>query len=128
MPHPGHFICASDCKFHLNTYVGNYVVSTIGEYLPDAPIREIIAKSRKVKLTGMGDARKSAYMDKIGYEDIGYGRKYETMVFRAVKSKENKCCPYRMAVSSESDFRGYTTPENAYAGHLELCEEWAKKE
>jgi hypothetical protein len=43
--HAGHFICAEWCRFHLCTQVGPYLISTVGEYVPDAPVREILAQS-----------------------------------------------------------------------------------
>jgi len=126
MPHAGHFILGYKCQFRLNTYVGKYIVSTVGEYLPDSQVREILAKSRGVTLEGKGDEREADYMNKIGYEEIGYKRIYETMVFRAEKSIYH-CCPYRMMVSEEMDFRGYNTAADAYNGHLRLCKKWSKK-
>jgi hypothetical protein len=99
MPHPGHFIGGPDCRFHLNTYVGKYIVSTGGEYTP-----------------GGTDISR----------EIGYGRKYETMVFKAFKSQA-KCCPYRQADGSSLDFVGYTTAETAFLGHVKLCHKWSKK-
>jgi hypothetical protein len=35
MRHPAHFIGAGDCQFFLATYVGTYIVSTVGERLSD---------------------------------------------------------------------------------------------
>lgn len=32
--HPGHFIAAYSCHFWLNTTIGNYRISTIGDYQP----------------------------------------------------------------------------------------------
>lgn len=49
MPHPAHFICSDHCRFVLATYVGGYIVSTVGEHVPDSATREIIAESRGVK-------------------------------------------------------------------------------
>jgi len=126
MPHPAHFICAEDCKFFLATKIGKYIVSTVGEYFPDAPIREIFAESRKIKLEGMGDARRADYMKKIGFEKIGFGRLYETMVFIARKSPECNVCPFVIASSSYVDFYGYKTPEEAYKGHMKLCNKYSK--
>lgn len=125
MPHPGHFICSDNCKFHLFTYVGKYMVSTVGELFFDSAVREITAESRGIKLEGKGDYRKHDYMKKIGYEEIGCGRKYETMVFRAVKSKD-KCCPYTAKSWDSIDFNGYNTPEDATQGHYKLCKKWSK--
>lgn len=126
MPHPAHFICARDCRFHLSTVVGKFIVSTLGEYLPDAPVREILATSRGVHLEGRGDARRSDYMKKIGYETIGYECLYETMVFKAVKSN-NKCCPYRQDSGESLDFAGYNDEGEAYKGHLAMCRKWVRR-
>jgi hypothetical protein len=99
MPHAGHFICADRCKFRLNTYVGEYIVSTVGE----------------MYLTLDGEEK---------LETVGCDRLYETMVFKAVKSN-NQCCPYRIVVEKEVDFKGYNKPEDARRGHLELCQKWS---
>lgn len=32
----GHFCCSYQCRYHLCTRIGNYLVSTIGAYFPDA--------------------------------------------------------------------------------------------
>lgn len=126
MPHPGHFICGFDCRFRLNTYVpSGYIVSTVGEYFPDEGTREVLAKSRGIKLEGIGDSRRADYMKKIGFEEIGFGRKYETMVFRAAKSKDSTCCPYEISDFTELDFSGYNDPGVALSGHMELCQKWA---
>ena len=126
MPHPGHFIGSRDCRFQLNTYVGKYIISTVGEYLPDSQVREILAESRGIKLEGKGDERLADFMKKHGYEEIGLNRKYETMVFPAMKSKY-KCCPY-IKQSSIIDFAGYNTAEDAFKGHYKMCRKWARKQ
>jgi len=125
MPHPGHFICGSDCRFHLSTYVNGYIVSTVGELLPEESSREIHAEVRGIKLEGRGDARRADFLDKCGYVDIGYDRKYETMVFKAMKSKE-VCCPWRMAGGSELDFEGYNDPGDACRGHMCMVEKYGR--
>jgi hypothetical protein len=126
MPHPGHFCAASMCKFFLNTYVGGYVVSTVGEMLPDETCREILAESRGIKLEGRGDARCADYMKKIGWEDIGFDRKYETMVFKAQKSK-TLCCPWRQLRGEDKDMEGYSDAVAAFKGHMKMCKKWAKR-
>lgn len=129
-PHPGHLIVARDCRFHLNTYVGDFIVSTVGEYLPDAPVREILAQSSGITLQGRGDARLADFMRKLGYQDIGCQRLYETMVFRATHAPggpHEECCLYRMADAEEVDFAGYNNPRDAYEGHLAMCEKWSQK-
>mgnify|MGYP001617863885 CR=1 FL=1 len=130
MSHAGHFICGNDCRFKLNTFVGKYIVSTVGELWSDRKVREIHAEvsdpkwlmeNRDLK----GDYFDSAYMKRFGYQEIGYARLYETMVFKAKKSK-NKCCPFTM-VSGELDFEGYNKPEQAFEGHMRMCGKWSKK-
>lgn len=129
MPHPGHFICSRDCKFFLNTYVGGYIVSTVGELWPDSQVRKITAECRKIQVNGMGDAWDADYMKKIGFEDIGFDRKYETMVFKAQRriDEYKTCCPWQIATGTELDFAPANEPNEARANHLRLCEKWSKK-
>lgn len=101
MPHAGHFICGSRCEFKLNTYVGGYIVSTVGE-MPKNP------------------------RDDSEYENIGVGRKYETMVFKAKKSK-HRCCPWVQTSGHDLDFAAYNDAASATSGHMAMCEKWAKK-
>ena len=89
-----------------------------------------MAQQRGIALEGRGDARKADYMKKIGFEDLGYQIKYETMVFKAVpapEGKEEDCCPYRMESGAEEDMLGYNNPGDAFRGHMLMCEKWSKK-
>lgn len=61
--HPAHFICGRDCRFHLATKIGRWLVSTLGEYLPDEGSREITANCK-------GDARRADYMQKMGSQEV----------------------------------------------------------
>jgi hypothetical protein len=124
-----HFICGNDCRFHMATQVGNYLISTVGEYLPDSQVREIMAKSRGIKLEGKGDAREAEFLAANGYEDIGYQRKYETMVFLAGPPCRRKDCGCGVPKINgrELDFKGYNTAKDATEGHMELCLKWSKK-
>lgn len=131
MPHPGHFICSKDCQFFLNTYIGGYIVSTVGEYWPDRQVREIHAKIFDPKWFAessslKGDSFDRAYMQRFGYEEIGCDRKYETMVFKAKKGAEI-CCPYGASNWSCIDSESYNSPLEAKNGHLKLCAKWSKK-
>jgi hypothetical protein len=131
MPHAGHLCVGHDCRFHLATWVGKYIVSTVGEYWPDRIVREIHAKIHDPKwfqenVHLKGDYFDSAYFNKFGWEEIGCGRKYETMVFKAKKSKE-KCCQYVQVSGEDVDFDGYNCPKKAREGHLRLCKKWSKK-
>jgi len=99
MPHAAHFICGNACQFKLATYVGKYIVSTVGDY-PDS-------------ITGK-------------FTNIGANRMFETMVFKAKKS-DNKCCPYEIIVEKHVDMEGYNKQEDAMEGHYKLCEKWSKR-
>lgn len=102
MPHSGHFIGGSNCRFHLATYLPNgYLVSTVGDYFP------------------RGDANEPT--------EIGWGRTHETMVFAAVKRDESCGCPFGQASGSELDFEGYSDGNAARLGHMRMCELWAEK-
>lgn len=104
MPHAAHFICADRCAFHRATYVGNWIVSTVGEMSPSI-------------LASPADKRR-------GFEKINATSFYETMVFRAEPS-ENECCPYQVADWGEVDGDRYMNAADAEKGHLALCEKWS---
>lgn len=40
--HAGHLIVAQWCRFHLCTLIGDIMVSTVGEYVPEEAVREIL--------------------------------------------------------------------------------------
>lgn len=132
MPHAGHFICGDRCRFHLATYVGKYLVSTVGEMWNERGSREIHAEVYDPKWQAENRHRKGddfdhAYFVKFGYEEIGCDRTYETMVFKAKRAKdENGCCPWRIEVSEEKDMEGYKNANDAYKGHLKMCNKWSK--
>lgn len=128
MPHAGHFICGRDCIFHLTTYVGGYIVSTIGEFWPDSRIREINAQVCGKTIKGRGDEWDANYFKEFGWEELGPGRTYETMVFKAKRApSEEICCPWRMDCGSEQDFAGYNDANAATAGHMAMCAKWSKQ-
>lgn len=133
--HAGHFICAKDCRFHLTTQVGNYLVSTVGEMWGDRQVREIHAQIHSGEWFAANKHRKgddfdSAYMRKFGFQEIGYGRKYETMAFKAGKPCQVKGCGCGLpAISGEElDFLAYNDAQSATKGHLELCKKWSKND
>lgn len=124
MPHPAHLIVSQDCRFHLATYLPTgHIVSTVGEWLPDAGAREIFADTKGIKLKGKGDERRYSFINQHGFVEIAAGRKYETMVFTAKAG--NDCCPWQVANHEELDCAGYNDAGEAYRGHLAMCEKWA---
>lgn len=126
--HAGHLIVGHDCRFHLCTLIGEYLISTVGEYWPDSDVREILAKSRGITLEGRGDAREADARRKLGYIEIGCDRKYETMVFKVTgevcKSKDcNRGMP--RIIPDELDSNGYNDAGAATKGRHEMCAKWS---
>jgi hypothetical protein len=111
-----HFVCGQWCRFHLATKVGDHLVSTIGQFIHPRHS----AGSERAEVLWIKDNPNG--------EEIGYGRTYETMVFKAGKRCEAPGCNCGLpAISgSELDFRGYNDPGAATIGHMELCEKWSK--
>lgn len=129
--HAAHLIVGQDCRFHMATVVGPWLVSTVGEYLPDSSVRDVLAQVRGITLEGKGDERRADWMTKVGFEEIGYERTYETMVFRAgtpCTLPDCHCGLPQLADASEVDFSGYNSAGDAAAGHYAMCERWASLE
>lgn len=128
----GHLIVGAWCRFHLATKVGDYLVSTVGEYWPDRVVREIHARVHDPEWLSANQHRKgddfdSAYFRKFGYETIGCDRTYETMVFKT-EDGECKCGCGLPLVSdfTELDFEAYNDAKAARAGHMMLCHKWSR--
>lgn len=114
----GHFIGGHDCKFHLCTQVGKYLVSTIGEYMPPY--------SQDPALKNMN----KPFMSKEGWMQVGFNRFYETIVFKAGKvcNSDGCDCGYPAPKNwGELGMNGYQTAGEATRGHYQMCEEWSKK-
>lgn len=74
-----------------------------------------------------GDNFDHQYLKMFGYETLGDTGLYETMVFKAKKSEEEcSCCPWRIDQNTDwdADSERYSTPENAYKGHISYCEKY----
>lgn len=132
--HAAHFICGRWCRFHLATQVGDYLVSTVGEYWPERGTREIHADVHdpfwfETNRHRKGDDFDAAYFERFGFEELGYGRTYETMVFRAGEPcKRDGCnCGLPEIDGSDLDFAGYNDAGSARAGHMRLLQKWAEK-
>lgn len=130
--HAAHFICGRWCRFHLATKVGDYLISTVGEYWPERGSREIHARIHDAKWLAKnqhlkGDYFGAAYMKRFGYDTIGCDRKYETMVFAAgPRCKAKDCgCGLPEIGGSEIDFLGYNDAGSATKGHMALCARWS---
>lgn len=128
--HVGHLCVGAWCRFHLTTHVGAYLVSTLGEYVPDAPIREILAQCRNIELEGVGDERLNSWMRQAGFEELGMDRIYESMVFPAGKPCHSRNCGCGLPeiLFPDVEMAGYLTPAAATLGHYELCHKWESEE
>lgn len=97
---PAHFVGRADCTFHLATEVGEYLVSTVGDYWPTGGAVESQA------------------------QEIGSGRLYETMVFRF----KDRCpcgCRMPLAEGNPLDAVGCNDSDTANKTHLNLCRKYA---
>lgn len=89
----GHFVAARKCRFHLTTRVGDWLVSTVGDYRPqDEPVPQ----------------------------KIGANRLYETYVFPA--QDHDECHAGLMADAMEVSAEAYSDALAAERGHMEMCE------
>jgi hypothetical protein len=107
MGRPAHFICADRCHFRMATYIpaSSVIVSTVGDYDPGESASKILGKKRPV--------------------DIGFGRKYETFVFKAYAAKDCDC-PYHIE-PSEIDTLPANDGKTANANHYAMCEKWDRR-
>jgi len=115
---PGHFIAGPHCRFHMATVVGPWLVSTVGEYVPPRHV------------AGGDDVEFKWLKENWPGEDIGSGRKYETMVFRVDRGKrcEDESCGCGMPMVAdwmEKDFSGYNNAGDATRGHILTCKIWS---
>lgn len=107
------------------------MVSTVGELWQDRAVREIHAQVRDPEWLVMnvhlkGDDFDHAYMQKFGYQEIGYDRKYETMVFE-ITGEECQCgCGLPKIVPSELDSSSYNDAKAATEGHEKICRKWER--
>ena len=96
----GHFIGAANCLLHLHTRVGDFRISTVGDYRP------------------RGDQ---------GPQSIGAGEEslFETFVFPVVGKGHHG--EGEVLSWSEIDSEWYSTPEDAERGHMDFCRKYAER-
>lgn len=107
--HAAHLIVGSSCQFHLATRVGDYIVSTVGEYRSETDHPD-------------GDRNYAETGDYAAFTTIGVGRLFETYVFRAVGSGFGKVTDY-----SEIDALPANDHDTATANHMTLCRKYARR-
>ena len=114
--HTAHFCCGRWCRFHMATLVGPWLVSTVGLYVHP-------------RNSGSHEKSEQEWLkDNPNGEEVGFGRFFETMVFKAgARCKVKGCnCGLPEISGSELDFNGYKTAGEANHGHMELCRKWSK--
>ncbi len=95
--------------------------------MPDEAVREIHCEVRGIVLEGRGDARLADYMQKVGFQEVGFARLYETMVFHAGKPCEATGCACGLPeLAGHLETHGYNTSAGAVDGHMDLCSRYAK--
>lgn len=99
---PGHFILGDRCVYHLNTVVGPWLVSTVGEL-------------------------RDAWRD--DFRPVGHDRMFETMVFRAGSpcTEDAGCGEVHIASPECLAMRAANNRREAEAAHLEVCDAWSRK-
>lgn len=109
-----HFCCGRWCRFHLATQVGKYLISTVGEYVHPS-------------MSGSSESTEEEWLKKNAPgADIGFNRKYETMVFKV--GKLCGCgCGLPSISGSEIDFAGYMTAKEATEGHYKFLKIYSRK-
>lgn len=102
--HAAHYICARRCRWHLCTQVGQWLVSSVGDF--------------RIK-------------DDEAMSPIGLEHFFETMVFRAepnlCTAPDCQCGMPKIVKWQEEEVLTYQTAGEAAAGHMRLCTKWAKR-
>jgi hypothetical protein len=127
-----HLIVGRDCRFHLATFVGPWLVSTVGEWLPDSGSWDIYAdRVGGIPTELRGADRRNWFLKNVGSLEIGAGRKYETMVFpwSGERCTDPECgCGLPIPEDwCEIDSDGYNDAGSATRGHYAMCEMWADR-
>ena len=105
--HAGHFIGSRSCQFHLNTRIGGYIVSTVGEYR--------LPKGHPVDGKSIGGEEYAEF------ESIGLGRLFETYVFRASGEGYGEVDEF-----VEVDALNANDHDTANRNHMALCQKYAE--
>lgn len=113
--YPGHLCVGSRCMFHLLTVVGEYMISSVGDYKPEK----------------IFDAHRSTLIDNCEgmRETIGAGDEafFETFVFKRAGTAECRCgCGTPSPDEfSEIDGKRAVNAADATANHVEFCRKYA---
>lgn len=124
-----HLIVGSHCRFHMATQVGDYLISTVGEWVPPESMWDYNAERKGITLKGKGDAREADYLRRVGFHEIGADRLYETMVFKAGEPCDAKECNCGIPTidGHEFDMEPNNTKRDAQDSHMTLCHKWSRR-
>lgn len=61
--YPGHLVASASCRFHMNTRVGDWRISTVGDYFPSSDQKQI----------GLGTWHETAIVAVVGHGQHGEG-------------------------------------------------------
>lgn len=116
---PGHLCVGQWCRFHLCTQVGKFLVSTVGEYVHP-------------RNSGGSEATEFEWLkNNWPGEDVGYKRKYETMVMevnpKVVCARAGCRCGMPQILRYEVKLLGANQRGEASKNHFEMCL-WAAKQ
>lgn len=105
--HAAHLIVGSRCQYHLATRIGDYVISTVGEYRPQ--------KGTRPDGEGLGGKEYAEF------ESIGSGRLFETYVFHAAGEGFGEISEF-----NEVDSLVANDHDTATRNHMTMCRKYAE--
>ena len=102
---PLHLCVGFSCRYGMATLLpSGFLVSTVGSYFRTEPEK----------------------LDYDSGEEVGAGRKFETMVFSCSGNERSECgCPIPESWE-EIDCIGYNTHKEANEGHMKACRKWSR--
>lgn len=112
----GHLSVSEWCRFHLCTEIGEFVISTVGKYVPPHN-------------GGGPEGDEATWLKKHpNGATIGCDRTYETMVFRATGHCTAKECNCGLPLHEGGELasEGYNNPGDAAKGHMLMCAKVAR--
>lgn len=112
--HAAHLFVSEDCQFHMATRIGNYIISTVGEYLPKG--------EGKTRFTPPMDGVVPDGVDYSVYKEVGLHRLFETYVFHAKGEGMGNISDW-----GEIDSLPANDHDTARKNHMDLCKKYARK-
>lgn len=105
--HAGHLIVGDRCQFHLNTRIGNYRISTVGEYRPQS--------------SGKLDGERLGGKEYAEFHSVGLNRLFETFVFECSGAGFGEVDSWM-----EIDSDVANDHDSATEAHMKMCDKYAR--